>query len=261
MSRAIRYYDKVADFPRRQETPTFRYMIATVPRTGSTYLALLLWRTGVLGAPMEYINLHNQKNIIARLGNGDPVKYWEEVQRVRTSPNGVFGYKAFMQCMEHISKTHPELLGQIASDQVIYLTRKNKIAQAVSYSKAWRTKSWFSFVPETETADYDFDHIARCEAWIAYQEAFWEKAFAMTGTPPLRVYYEDVAENGQGAVQSVLQFLGVTPNTHPPIFVPMISQQADSVSADWIARYAAERTARTPARPREAPDGRTGVAC
>jgi hypothetical protein len=32
------------------------YMVATIPRTGSTYLCHRLWRTGCMGVPLEYLN-------------------------------------------------------------------------------------------------------------------------------------------------------------------------------------------------------------
>jgi trehalose 2-sulfotransferase len=45
------------------------YMIATVPRSGSTYFAIQMWRTGVLGAPMEYLNFPAMaKQLMPRFG-------------------------------------------------------------------------------------------------------------------------------------------------------------------------------------------------
>ena len=44
------------DFPPGGRPPELFYMIATMPRTGSSYLSHLLWGTGCLGAPLEYLN-------------------------------------------------------------------------------------------------------------------------------------------------------------------------------------------------------------
>ena len=49
-------YEGKFDFPGRGTPPAITYMLATVPRSGSSYLSHLLWRTGCLGAPIEYLN-------------------------------------------------------------------------------------------------------------------------------------------------------------------------------------------------------------
>ena len=49
-------YEAKFDFPARDRAPERSYLLATVPRSGSTYLSHVLWRTGCLGAPLEYLN-------------------------------------------------------------------------------------------------------------------------------------------------------------------------------------------------------------
>ena len=42
--------------PYRADSPEHAYLLATVPRTGSSFVSHLLWRSGCLGAPLEYLN-------------------------------------------------------------------------------------------------------------------------------------------------------------------------------------------------------------
>ena len=49
-------YEAKFDFPLTAGQPEIVYLLATVPRTGSTYLSHILWQTGCLGAPLEYVN-------------------------------------------------------------------------------------------------------------------------------------------------------------------------------------------------------------
>ena len=49
-------YEPEFDFPLREAGPTQVYLFASVPRSGSTYVSHLLWATGCLGAPLEYLN-------------------------------------------------------------------------------------------------------------------------------------------------------------------------------------------------------------
>src|SRR3954466_5530762 len=95
-------YSASHDFPRREEGPSNTFMLATIPRSGSTYFAIRLWQTGALGAPMEYLNFPILGRLLKRLRVDLPMdarsvlKYWKAVKALRTSPNGVFGYKMFM---------------------------------------------------------------------------------------------------------------------------------------------------------------------
>src|SRR5579863_5210765 len=44
---------------------TRSYIIASSERSGSTYLAMLLWKTGFLGAPWEYLNHDSEMKFMA----------------------------------------------------------------------------------------------------------------------------------------------------------------------------------------------------
>ena len=49
-------YEGKFDFPARGQGPEQTYLLASVPRAGSTHFSHVLWRTGCLGAPLEYLN-------------------------------------------------------------------------------------------------------------------------------------------------------------------------------------------------------------
>ena len=49
-------YEPEFDFPERHGAPERPWLFASVPRSGSTYVSHLLWATGCLGAPLEYLN-------------------------------------------------------------------------------------------------------------------------------------------------------------------------------------------------------------
>src|ERR1700744_2200063 len=132
-----------ADFDFRAGTQVkMTYMLATVPRSGSSHCAIQFWRTGLLGSPLEYLNLADMERIfMPRLQPSEVAcdglnGYCHKGQELRTSPNGVFGYKAFMQSLYVVVRRHQELFDKIQPDYVVYLTRNDIVAQAVSYSRA-----------------------------------------------------------------------------------------------------------------------------
>jgi hypothetical protein len=49
-------YEAECDFPPHRPPPSHPYLLASVPRSGSTYGSHILWQTGCLGAPLEYCN-------------------------------------------------------------------------------------------------------------------------------------------------------------------------------------------------------------
>jgi len=240
---ASQYYDAGLDFNCFGEDPTIRYMLATVPRSGSTYCAIRFWQSGLLGAPMEYLNFRVVGNLLRRLGYSvemeamSLVNYWQDVERLRTSANGVYGFKMFIANYIEIAKRAPDFLAEIRPDHVVYLTRRDDIGQAMSYSRAQRSKAWFAGVPGTPEVGYDFAHIRMCLRSINHQKNAWEKTFDLTGTTPIRITYEDLLERGDACIQDVQSAMGIAPESRSPIDVPMIERQTDGVSLEWRERF------------------------
>ncbi len=188
---------------------------------------------------MEYMNLPNMQPIINRLAGGDLATYWPAVQAKRTSPNGVFGFKSFVQNYQHIARTHPELLDQISSDKVIALVRRDKLAQAVSYARAAQTKVWFAGFPEP-APEYSHKGIRNALKWISDQESSWEVLYQRTDTQPLRLDYEDVRNDFPAALVKIADFIGVDVKDAAPVDIPLIEKQADAISQEWIERFREE---------------------
>src|SRR5438445_9241334 len=87
-------YEGKFDFRRRVAAPDIPYMLASLPRSGSTWFSHLLWRTGCLGAPLEYLNFEAAGPYYFAASSPDVQRQlWECLAHRRTSANGVFGVK------------------------------------------------------------------------------------------------------------------------------------------------------------------------
>jgi len=247
-----RLYQDAHDFS--PATPKHSYMIATVPRSGSTYFAIRLWQTGLLGAPMEYLNLPAMnRQLMPRLGihQADPftlttsviLAYWQRVKQIRTSPNGVFGYKMFKVVFHDIISHYPEVFEDIAPDYVLYLTRKDLVGQAISHSRAIKTNKWFASQTLAEET-YDFEHISKCQNHIENEYAYWEQVFLHSGIQPIRVTYEDILQNGPKVIGNILSLMGLGELPESNLPIPIIDKQSDDISAEWRARYELDRAKR-----------------
>lgn len=240
-------YDRCMDFNVHADKPDATFMLATMPRAGSTYCAISLWRSGLIGAPMEYLNfsimgqlfrrLNYSTNDKGHLSDAQLYKYWRDVQFLRTSPNGVFGYKMFMANYNEIADLYPQFLNEIRPNYVIYLTRKDLLGQAISYSRAQLSKAWFGGIKNMPIPEYDYDHIRKCLHSVRFQEDFWLRVFELTEITPIHITYEDLLADNVGTVNSVLVEMGITPDSSSRIDVPLIVRQSDELSDEWRARF------------------------
>lgn len=242
--RALELYAREYDFCVWRGKPSVEYMLAAIPRSGSTHLAIELWRTGMMGAPLEYPNPPFRDAIRKRLGVRNAiVPYWRALKRVRTSSNGVFGFKMFIGNYMHYSREDPKLLREIAPPKAVFLTRSNLVAQAVSYSKAMRSGAWFHGVRERGKPVYDADRIRECILRIQYQIDFWNEVFALTGATVHHVTYEALVDDRDAVMQDVAEFLGVKLDPKAVIDLPRMRVQRNAESAAWVERFQQEQPA------------------
>jgi hypothetical protein len=109
-------YEGRFDFPRRTSPPTLTYLLATLPRTGSTWFSHLLWQTGCLGAPLEYLNFEpTGPYYFAARSTASQQQLWHSLMSRRTSPNGLFGLKCFPDQLESLQQENPQLLSDVMS--------------------------------------------------------------------------------------------------------------------------------------------------
>ena len=242
-------YEGRFDFPARHQGPGRTYLLASVPRAGSTFFSHLLWRTGYLGAPLEYLNFEPAGPYgFAAASPQLQHQLWRSVLRRRCSPNGVFGLKAFPPQLHDLQQKNPALLQEVnatmlPSDRprrVVYLRRRDRVAQAVSYARADLSGVWRK-EQENEGAaqlDYSDDALEAAERGIAFQEAAWEQMFQELRIEPLTVWHEDVLADGAAAAQAVAEYLGVAIDALAAVAVPHIEKQSEGDSAEWVERYA-----------------------
>ncbi len=245
-------YEGKFDFAPHYDKPDRTYLLASVPRAGSTYLSHLLWRTGCLGAPLEYLNFEPAGPYgFASNSPETQRKLWRSVLRRRCSPNGVFGLKAFPPQLEQLQRKKPALLEEVlatmlpqgGSRRVVYLRRRDRLAQTVSYARANLSGIWRK---EQEAVDgpvleYSEEALEAAESGIAVQEAGWEQMFAELKIEPLTVWHEDAVADGAAVARAVADYVGVAIDPAAAVDVPPIEKQSEGNSREWAERYARSR--------------------
>lgn len=245
-------YEGKFDFPQRVGGPDMTYLLASVPRAGSTYFSHLLWRTGCLGAPLEYLNfLPLSPYGFATASTELQQQLWRSVLRRRCSPNGVFGVKVFTAQLDKLDQDNPALLQDVMATMlprdrprhVVYLRRRDKVAQAVSFTRAALTGVWRKEQEDSDppAIDYSEERLEAAEREVASQEEIWRRMFSDLRIEPLCLWHEDVLADPEAATKQVASYLGVTIDPAAVVEIPAIEKQSKGDASAWIERYARSR--------------------
>jgi trehalose 2-sulfotransferase len=241
------------DFPISAGLPAVRYVLASTPRCGSNMLARALWHTGAAGFAEDYFADGHVLDYFERWGftSADPElltgSYIRELMMHRTSPNGAFGIRVHSG---HLRNLEVDLHKLLSSPQYIWIKRRDRLRQAISYVLAEQTGAWILdgiYLPVRDTfADprYSYteirDHLRRLDRDVAA----WEEYFARRGVTPHIVCYEELLENYQENVSACLAFLGINARGRVP--GPGIRRQAGALTEQWVELYRRDDTKSRP---------------
>jgi LPS sulfotransferase NodH/SAM-dependent methyltransferase len=237
--------DERLDFD--QSTPLRKtYFITSSYRCGSQYLCWKLWATGVLGAPCEYLNPGYEIRVLMKRFNVfSHADYVAKLLERRTSQNGIFGLKEHFHHFEAFLKAYPSLLDVLSPVTYVYISRRDKIAQAVSMAKALQTDQWSSRmeVGSRPPLQYDRALIANCLKDLERQDAGWLRWFEAQKIAPFQLTYEDLVADTPRAVESIVALLGAQDDERVEVAVPPAKKQSDETNHEWIERFERETRA------------------
>lgn len=162
--------------------------------------------------------------------------YTQALGRHRSSSNGVVGAKL------HFSHWRDELGlcgldDYLPSISFIRITRRDKVRQAVSLSRAWQTNQYRHSPGSADTAAYSFEHVSSCLRHIHEEENGWDQFFRSRGIDPVDVNYEALDEEYVGTIaETVQQICGV--NVLSSEISPAgLKKQADEKTERWVERF------------------------
>lgn len=242
-------YEAQFDFAVQPQGPRLTYLLASLPRAGSTWLSHQLWASGCLGAPLEYLNFEpgGPYGHAAEMAD-EQARLWRHVLASRTSPNGVFGLKCFPGQLHHIQLSNPALvaqavrflLGPQSSRKVVELRRRDRQAHAVSYARALLSGVWRAEQERhgREEPAFSAEAVDRAGRMLDQQDAGWQAMYRDLDIVPLVLWFEDALADAEGTVQQVADHLGVPLNPAAQVAVPAITQQAQEGARDWVRRLA-----------------------
>jgi LPS sulfotransferase NodH len=163
----------------------------------------------------------------------------------------VFGLKAFPAQLEQLQQMNQPLLDDVLATalprdrprRIVYLRRRDRVAQAVSYARAALSGVWRK---EQETAgqaliEYSQEALESAEQGIVFQEEVWARMFDDLRIEPLVVWHEDVLADAEAVARQFADYVGVTIEPQAAVQVPEIEKQSRGDAQEWIESYARSR--------------------
>lgn len=229
------------------------YIIASVQRSGTQLLCTLLRNTGVAGLPAEHFLAKPGETWEGRWKTPSRMAYIERVLCDNTTSNGVFGtvvmwsyFDRMLQMLRNVPeyeglKTADLLAAILHEPKYIWLRRRNRVEQAVSWAIAAQTGVWTQKTGEKPqpraVPKFDFKVIDEWCNRIGEHDAAWANYFRENEIRPLELFYEDVVANHRSAAERVLEFLRVALPAGMEIVQLGLQKQANEVSEQWTAAY------------------------
>jgi trehalose 2-sulfotransferase len=180
-------------------------------------------------------------------------EHLERTFRLGTGTNGVFGAKLMWdqlpelhalagQLPEYKGLTDRALLEALFDNPAyVWVTRGDKVRQAVSMWRALQTRRWRlehgPNAPGEAVLHYKFEGIHHLVRLFEAGDAAWGAFFGRHGIDVLAVAYEeDLVPHRDRVVRTVLERIGVqAPEGWKA--AELIQRQSDSLSDEWVAAY------------------------
>ena len=239
------------------------YRIWFTQRNGSTLLCKGLESTGIAGIPGEYFNLPDKVSLCEHYDVNTYEQLKTKIWQIGTSKNGVFGIKHswFAHRHEKISKeiaqlracpiaksiNHEALFADLFPNcKHIYLTRRNKVRQAVSWWKAIQDNVWHLEKGKTRQENstfyeekYDFDALSHLFKEAILRECAIQAYFSQYQIIPLTLVYEDFIHDFEATVRQIVTYLEIdAPDFTVDDFY--YEKTASEGSEIWVQRFRAD---------------------
>jgi LPS sulfotransferase NodH len=175
-----------------------------------------------------------------------------------TTDNGVFGAKLMWNQLPELQALAGELpefaglktaqllerlfggaWGGAGGPRYIWVSRGDKVRQAVSLWKALQTRSWRHGDAGNgrPAPEYRFEAIHHLVGRLESDDRGWRDFFSENGLEPLTVSYEDDLERDpDGTILRVLSWLGVQAPEGDEAR-QRLRRQSDALSDEWVAAY------------------------
>jgi len=187
-----------------------KFLVLCAPRCGSTLFTDALNNSGQIGMCEEWLNYEYFAAYMQVLGCEFCLReYLNWVARKTVGVTGVMSFKVHIAQFVSMYKDFDFGIGSLNFDYVVYLSRLNKIAQAVSLAKAIKTNQFRHNEEPQNDAVIGMHDITHALGIVTEQdEYFW---VVLNEYKNDVFYYEDFLNLNHSSYNKVLKALGKQP--------------------------------------------------
>lgn len=211
----LELFENLSRVPDSLRPPEKSLLVLSTPRCGSTLFTQALNRSFRLGMCEEWFNYDYFAAYCKVTGKDfDLQEYLKFVQRKTIGGNGVFCLKWHIGQLVAMSRDFKFGVESMEFDYIVYLERRDKIAQAVSLCKAQTSNQYRSYEP-AGNSQTSFGGIASALESIVQLDRFAHK-YLMQYVDSIFKYedFQTLGWHADGCYNKVLRALGAEPCAH-----------------------------------------------
>jgi len=236
------------------------YVVCTIPRSGSNLLTDGLRDTRCAGMPKQFFLPKAESGYGTKLGidpAADYAAYVRAIVNTKVTRNEVFGFKLMSWYLDdflaRLREAHSFGNSTVSDLELLCsafprfcflrIVRRHKLRQALSTARALQTGLWKVQKGKTvrRAPEFDPDLIEQSLHEAERQEKIWDDFFLRIEVKPFEVEYENLSQDYERTIRSVLNFLRIKLPAGARIGPPATTRQADEISRMWEERFIAER--------------------
>ncbi|MEX2297755.1 MAG: Stf0 family sulfotransferase [Dongiaceae bacterium] len=217
------------------------YLILAEMRSGSTLLSDMLFKRGA-GVPLEYFNENYRRDFTARLFPARVMPaaegYLEKIRELRTTENGYFGVKCLLPQLRQFGRDLPPQRFVERFDRIVLLTRRNKLAQAISAMRAQQSGQWASTLAPESDRELVLDPVfvsASLRGFLARERSI-RTLLKRIDRPMLFLEYESIETSLEAVWRDLQIFLDLKPTAVNDAATDL-TRQADVQSLEFAQQY------------------------
>jgi len=221
-------------------TPKKGLVTLTMPRSGSTWLSSLTNATNQMGLADEWLDF---KYLTRPFGPRGRPPLYARTLRSGSTENGHFAVKLFprhlLQVMDGYQMDFIRKCCREHEVKIILLTRKDRVAQAISLVRAMQTGKWKS----SRTAQssrfqqrprYNFGAVSQAAFHIGRGYDFWRSYLALGDMPYEEFNYESLIDDTVPYFNAVNRHFGLALPAPPKSDLVV---QRDHITDEWRSRF------------------------
>jgi LPS sulfotransferase NodH len=226
-------------------------------RSGSTYFCRMVANEFEIGNPREWFEGLNVEERLREYDLNPDTRLEDYAKRVveeESSSTGIFSvklmFKTFSRVMKKLAaedrgkpgRSKAELFRQYFPDpKFIFITRKDKVRQAISYARALQARVWE--IPSEENRsdvpllNFDFLNINWAVEDFNHEEKEWNEIFRELECTPFVAVYEDLIENPGHVLAEIGRYLGLEAVNKPKELASLPLVMSDRTNDEWELLY------------------------